>query len=171
MGYRAPGQLCRAMKRGLCKPWHFCPSTAPATTYCQRAEQKRWAPVSMGNPIQCKVNYFKKSDSLSSLTTETYFSAAELLPQPVFYRSVKMHVTRLPWAHSTPALQAACLSCRELLSGVTGCQYLGLLRSRTARAMLRGTATGDFAHTKQGKRYEHRPRKHNLSLNPKESSL
>ena len=42
--------------------------------------QKHWARVSMGNPAQWEVSYFKNSASLSALTTEMYISAAELLP-------------------------------------------------------------------------------------------
>lgn len=139
--------------------WHL----PPPTVRDQVLEQKCWAQVSMDNPIQCRVGYFKKRDSLSSWNTETYFSAVELLLQPVFYWSIKMHITCLPWAHSIQALEAACLSCRELLSYITGCQYSGLLSSRTARAMLCRTATDDFAYTKQGRRYEHSP-KNTVSL-------
>lgn len=42
--------------------WHL----PPPTVRDQVPEQKCWAQVSMDNPIQCRVGYFKKRDSLSS---------------------------------------------------------------------------------------------------------
>lgn len=59
----------------------LAPPLAPATAHCQRPDSRTdvRARVSTDNPVQHKVNCFKKSDSLSSLTTEMYFSAVELL--------------------------------------------------------------------------------------------